>query len=176
MAKTEKPAAKKTAGKKHTKTKATPKTEPKKPEDKLFFFKGLDGKDYKLNLRQKLFVEFYLSLHGNAMEAVIEAGYNVYYERGGINKNLARSIGSENLTKPAIIAYVNLKLSEYGYDDENVKKQHLFLLNQFGDLSAKAKGIDMYYKIKGEYAAEKADKKTNEKLEGFLDKLSQMLP
>jgi len=50
----------------------------------------------KLNARQKAFCEFYVA-SGNATEAAIKAGYK--------EKN-ARKIGSENLTKTDIKAYV----------------------------------------------------------------------
>ena len=50
----------------------------------------------KLNARQKAFCEYYVAC-GNATEAAIKAGYR--------EKN-ARKIGSENLTKMDITAYV----------------------------------------------------------------------
>ena len=50
----------------------------------------------KLNARQKAFCEYYVA-SGNATEAAIKAGYK--------EKN-ARKIGSENLTKADIKAYV----------------------------------------------------------------------
>ena len=50
----------------------------------------------KLNARQKAFCEYYVA-SGNATEAAIKAGYK--------EKN-ARKIGSENLTKMDIKAYV----------------------------------------------------------------------
>lgn len=51
----------------------------------------------KLNARQKAFCEYYVAC-GNATEAAIKAGYK--------EKN-ARKIGSENLTKMDIKAYVD---------------------------------------------------------------------
>ena len=50
----------------------------------------------KLNVRQKAFCEYYVAC-GNATEAAIKAGYS---------KRTARKIGSENLTKMDIKAYV----------------------------------------------------------------------
>ena len=110
-------------------------------------FKGNDGKTYKLSLKEKTFCEKYLEYYGNGTEAAFE----VYDCK---DRKTAASIAAQNLIKLHITAYINIKLDEYGFNDENVKKHHLFLINQFGDLSAKGKGIDMHYKIKGSYAPE----------------------
>ena len=135
---------------KETKQKKTRKTKPKrKVAYGVFKFKALDGKEHKLTLRQKKFVESYLSFYGNGVKAIFEAGYNPKSAR------VAAAMAYENLTKPYIMAYVNVKLLEYGYSDESVKRQHLFLLNQFGNLNAKGKAIDMFYKKFGDYAPEK---------------------
>ena len=146
------------------------KIKPPNNPDKLFRFTGLDGQEYKINLRQKYFSELYLQLDGNGKNAVIDAGYNVYTNR------VAYVIASENLRKPNIIAYINLRLSEFGFDDENVGKQHLFLINQFSDLPAKAKGIDMYYKKKGEYAPDKTEHSFDQKITEALDRIAKALP
>ena len=55
-----------------------------------------------LNERQKAFADYYIEL-GNATQAAIKAGYS---------EDSARSIGSENLTKPDIIAYIESRLAE----------------------------------------------------------------
>ena len=55
-----------------------------------------------LNERQKAFADYYIEL-GNATEAAIKAGYS---------EKTARSIGSENLTKPDISAYIKERLDE----------------------------------------------------------------
>lgn len=144
----------------------------------LFTFTGKDGKKYNLTLKQKLFCEYYLDFKGNGVEAVIRAGYDVYKNRHGDpripNRRLAASIASENLTKPNISAYINLKLEESGFTDENVRKHHLFLLTQFANLSVKAKAIDMFYKIRGDYAPERLEHDV--KLEKFLDRVSSRFP
>ena len=128
---------------------------------RFFKFTGLDGKEYSLTLQQKLFVEEYLEWKGDGVEAIIEAGYNVNYKNkkgedtGVPNRKLAAVIASQNLIKLNICAYVTLKLDEYGFNDDNIAKQHLFLINQFADLNAKKGGIDMFYKRFGKYAAKK---------------------
>lgn len=55
-----------------------------------------------LNERQKAFADYYIQT-GNATEAAIKAGYS---------EKTARSIGSENLTKPDISAYIKERLDE----------------------------------------------------------------
>ena len=64
--------------------------------------------------------------------------------------NVANAIASENLTKPAIIDAIDAALT-----DELIAKKHLDLLND-NDGNIKAKGVDMAYKVKGKYAAEKS--------------------
>jgi phage terminase small subunit len=118
----------------------------------LFKFRGLDYKNYELNFKQKLFCDGYLNSKGDSISAVESAGYKI-----GNNRKLASSIASENLTKPNICAYLNLKLKESGLDDEFVDKQLLFLVNQYSDLKVKLSAIDTYYKIKGRYAPKKLD-------------------
>lgn len=38
-----------------------------------------------------------------------------------------------------------------GFNDENITKQHLFLINQHKDLGVKMKALSDYYKLKGKY-------------------------
>jgi len=57
---------------------------------------------YGLTPKQRLFCEIY-SRERNATQAAIEAGYS---------KSSAGSIGSENLQKPEIIKYLDLKMQE----------------------------------------------------------------
>lgn len=56
-----------------------------------------------LNERQKAFADYYIQT-GNATEAAIKAGYS---------EKTARFIGSENLTKPDISAYIRERLDEH---------------------------------------------------------------
>jgi len=114
----------------------------------FFKFKGNDGKIYRMGLKEKEFCERYLDFSRNGSEAAAA----VYKCK---NARVAASMASRLLTSVNVIAYIDLKLEERGFCDENVKKQHLFTLNQFADLGAKNKAIDMFYKLKGEYAPEK---------------------
>lgn len=136
----------------------------------------MDKQYNKLTLKQKLFCDYYLEGLGNATEAIIKAGYNVNKKNGSPDRILAKSIASENLTKPYILNYIKQKLEKLGFSKENIMKQHLFLINQFADLSVKVRAIDMYYKKTGAYTATKLEHGANPKIEAVLDRLSNMLP
>lgn len=116
----------------------------------FYSFRFGNGHLYKISIKEKRFCELYLQLNGNGAKAAFE----IYDCK---NVRVAAAVASENLTKPNIIAYINLKLEENGFNDENVKKQHLFMLNQFSDLSAKNKAIETYYKITGKYKEPKVE-------------------
>lgn len=135
-----------------------------------FTFVGKDGKNYSLSEKQKLFVEKYLEFKGNGVDAVIEAGYDVFKKdkKGNPlypNRKMAAVVSAQNLVKLNIIAYKNLLLEEYGFTSEAVHEQHLFLINQDANLSAKSKGVDMFYKLKGSYAPEKHEHTIKDKLD-----------
>ena len=103
--------------------------------------------DTKLSLKQQLFCQAYVETFGNGTEAVMQAGYDVSKKDGHPDRNLAKSIASENLTKPDILAYINLLLDKAGLNDETVGSHHWFLISQFSDLAIKAKAIDMYLSL-----------------------------
>jgi len=145
-----------------------------------FVFKGLDGEKYSLTLQQKEFVEHYMTNRGNGVEAIIDAGYDVWKrDRDGNklfpNRKLAAVMASENLIKPNIAAYVTILLDQYGYDDTNAEKQHLFLINQYGDLKTKAKALDMFFKIKGKYAPEQHEHKLDQEITEALSKVASLV-
>lgn len=125
-------------------------SKPKLPEKRTFRSVTTDdGKTHKLTLKEQCFCEAYLKFYGNGVQAVFEAGYKTKDPR------VAAAIASENLRKPHIMAYVNGLLTAYGFNDDNVEKQHLFVLNQYADLQAKNKAIEMFYKLRGKFAPEK---------------------
>lgn len=64
----------------------------------------------KLTPKQKAFADYYIEC-GNATEAALRAGYN---------KNSARVIGCENLTKPDISAYIEERLRQI--EDDRIAK------------------------------------------------------
>lgn len=110
-----------------------------------------DGKTYTMSLKERAFCEEYLKTKGDAVEAVFNAGYDCK------TAAIASAMAYDLLRKPNLLAYINSKFEEYGFNDEHVYKQHLFLIQQHGDLKTKAKAIDMFYKLKGSYAPEKKD-------------------
>jgi phage terminase small subunit len=65
----------------------------------------------KLTEKQKRFADYYVEL-GNATEAAIKAGYS---------KKTARQVGSENLSKPYILAYIEEQIAKK--DTERVASQ-----------------------------------------------------
>ena len=125
------------------------------------FFNAMKNKQTKskdkLTLKQRRFCDYYLEGFGNGTEAVIKAGYNVSKKNGTPDRSLAKSIASENLTKPNIVECLQKGLEADGFNDKAIMKQHLFLINQFSNLSIKAKAIDMYYKKAGVYMPAKSE-------------------
>lgn len=115
----------------------------------------------RLTLKQKLFCEAYVETLGNATEAVIKAGYDISNKDGSQNRNLARSMGTENLLKPAIFDHINELLDKSGLNKQNVGLQLNFLINQFSDLPVKARAIEIYYKTTGAFAPEKYEIKND---------------
>ena len=156
-------------------TKATKPPRKKVLISRFFKFTGDDGVEYSLTKRQKLFVDHYLINNTNGVDAIIAAGYDVSYKdkkgkpNGGFNRKLAAVLSYENLTKPHICAYITIKLDQYGFNDKNVEKQHLFLVNQNADLANKRGALDMYYKLKGKYAPIETETKTTIKFESLDD-------
>ena len=127
------------------------KTENKKG---VFVYKGLDNKNYRLSTKEKMFCEAYLEFGASGIDAVYKAGYKPK------NAMVAGAMAYEYLKKPQIFNYINLKLEEYGFSDDSVEKQHLFLLNQDADLKSKAKAIEMFYRKRGKYQPEDGEKPT----------------
>ena len=128
-------------------------TAPKVINQDFSYVSAKDGKTYLMTPKEKSFCDAYLELSGNGVYAIYEAGYKPK------NAMVASVMAHENLRKPNIIAYINSKFEEAGLNDDDVLKQHLFLLNQHANLPAKAKAIDMYYKVKGRYAPDKKENK-----------------
>lgn len=117
--------------------------------DDFSFVSPADGKTYRMTLKERTFCETYLEFKGDGVDAIMEV-YDVS------NPKVAAAMSYEYLRKPHLFAYINSKLEEYGFNDENVLKQHLFLLNQDADLKSKAKAVEMFYKLKGMNAPEKS--------------------
>ena len=61
---------------------------------------------------------------------------------------VVRRQAKELLVDDRIIQRITALLEEDGFNDANVDKQHLFLINQHADFSTKMKGIEHYNKLK----------------------------
>jgi hypothetical protein len=100
--------------------------------------------DKPLNHRQEEFCMRYATdpyIYGNATEA-----YSRVYKVG--TREVAQVLSSRLMADPRITARINTLLSQDGFNDENVDKQHLFIINQHKDIHAKMKGIEHYNKLK----------------------------
>lgn len=110
-----------------------------------------------LTKKQRGFVKDYIETGIGSL--AVKKNYDV------TDDNTARSIAYENLTKPAIVKSIQEALP-----DNLLAQRHLELLNKreirFSeggdelsnepDTQAVTKGLDMAYKLKGSYAAEKS--------------------
>lgn len=117
--------------------------------DDFSYVSPTNGKTYKMTMKEQRFCDAYLEFSADGVQAVYEAGYKAK------NALVASGIAYTNLKKPNLMAYIASKLEEYGFNDDTVSKQHLFVLNQMSDLRAKNQAIDMFYKLKGAYAPDK---------------------
>lgn len=97
------------------------------------------AKPKKLTAKQKLFVEYYLQTW-NAAQAAKAAGYKGSYAT-------LRSIGSENLTKPNILAEIERRFKEIAMSSEEVMAR----------LSGMARAFDVadYIEFRETYAINK---------------------
>ena len=130
----------------------------------------------KLTIKQRLFCQYYVETLGKGTEAVVRAGYEIKGRNGQPDRNLAKSIASENLTKPDILEYLNTLLEKGGLNDQMVAAHLKFLIDQFEDLPVKVRAIDVYYKLHGKYAPIKVENDVNLEVKAALDRLSAILP
>jgi len=104
----------------------------------------------KLTKKQRIFVKEYVK-DENGTQAAIKA-YDIK------DNPTARSIGSENLTKPNIISAI--KAIADRIPDELLEQVHLEGLGAdregFPDYSVRHKYLDSAYKLKGQYAPDKS--------------------
>lgn len=103
-----------------------------------------------LSPEQEEFCLFYTShkreLFGNGVRCYLEA-----YGKGKskpMSFMVAAALASRLLTTVKIIARINELLETGGFSNENVDKQHLFLINQHADLKTKLGAIKEYNELK----------------------------
>lgn len=119
----------------------------------------------KLSLKREAFCRFYTSqeieLFGNGKNSYVLA-YGLDLTVKG-SEQTARANASRLLAIDSVMARVNELLEMGGFNDENVEKQHLFLLNQHANLPVKQKAVDSYYKLKGKNEPDKIVVETKDK-------------
>lgn len=116
-----------------------------------------DLKREHLSETEKTFIEYYFDqsspTFGNGTQSILQAFGEGQFQRedGSINYNLAAVKAHELLRLPNIYMAGMDYLNSQGFNDASVDTQHSFLINQSADLNVKAKGIDMFNKLKGRY-------------------------
>ena len=117
-------------------------------KDNPLAFTGLDGKTYKLTLKQKLFAEAWVENRGNGVQAAQTAGYKGSY-------NVRRAVSIENLQKPTVLAYIRFLLKDMGLSHETADRELLSVMHQQTHLPAKVQAIREYNRLekRGESAS-----------------------
>ena len=107
----------------------------------------------KLNLQQEKFCQIFTTdreLFGSGTESYIAAyNYDINKKNG---YQTAAAAATRLLKNVKICKRIADLLSKEGFNDENVQKQHLFLINQHADSGTKMRAISDFYKLKGKYA------------------------
>lgn len=144
-----------------------------------------------LSLEQEQFCQNYVlndrELFGNGTQCYLEV-YGPSYEekyKKPMKYLVAMVCASQLLRKPKIIDRINGLLEKSGFNNENVDKQHLFLINQHADLRTKMAAIKEYNALKKRIDSGKLDgaqfnqfnfsSMTNEQLEGTITRIAETL-
>lgn len=171
------------------------KPEPKKAKVKKtnplpFVFTHSDKTTYQITAKQKQWADIYIDTHNATFASLqtYEIKHKELFEK--LNGQLtdeqkiakdkaeinAATIGRQNSRKLQIIKYIDWVLDQAGFTDESVKFEHFKLIKQDSDFGDKARGIDMFYKVRGSYAAEKVEHGINKEVEEALERLSKLIP
>ena len=97
----------------------------------------------RLTDKREMFAKLYATdpeCYGDHKRAYMKV-YNSSEANAGAN-------AAKLINDPAVISKINEYLSLDGFNDQNVDKQLLFVINQHKDLSTKVKGIQEYNKLK----------------------------
>ena len=112
--------------------------------------KTVDG----LNQQQESFCQLYINadreVFGNGAQcyiAIYGPDHLLKYKKP-MSYMVAAALASRLLTKVKVIERINSLLSTGGFNNENVDKQHLFLINQHGDLKTKMAAIKEFNELK----------------------------
>ena len=185
MYKKEKP--KKTVKPKSKTKKKTVKKPPVISTDRIF--KGSDGVKYHITLKQQIFCETYLETSNQTLAALEAYAFKnkklcmiEWSELSDADKikrrkaeNAAATLGKKLVRNGQINEYLNRRLADVGFISKKVWKKHYKNMMQDESVSASNTAIDMYYKTKGEYAAQKLQHGIDERMEEFLKKQDRRL-
>ena len=124
-----------------------------------------------LSVRQEKFCQFYLDydkdLFGNGVQCYLEV-YDIDEKKPNWYKTACIS-ASKLLSNTRVCDRIAELLESKGFNDENITKQHLFLINQHKDFGVKMKALSDYYKLKGKYAPDKKQLSGNITIGKLLD-------
>lgn len=110
-----------------------------------------------LNLQQEEFCKLYTNsesidreMFGNGVQCYLEVYGGEYSEKNKkpMSYLVAIAASSRLLANVNIITRINELLEEGGFNDVNVDRQHLFLINQHADLKTKMAAIKEYNAVK----------------------------
>ena len=102
----------------------------------------------KIELKAKVYAKRLIENKFNGTQTATEL-YNAK------TRHTAKSIASENLTKPVFQKAIIQELEKRGVNKEFVSGIHKRNIQQDKNLPASNTGLDMYYKLEGDYAPEK---------------------
>jgi hypothetical protein len=106
----------------------------------------------KLNPKQEEFCQLYVNgdreLFGNGTQCYLEVYGRTDKEGKKMSYMVAAAAASRELKKVNVIERINGLLEMGGFNDENVDKQHLFLINQHADFKTKLGAIREYNELK----------------------------
>jgi len=125
-----------------------------------------------LNLRQQKVIQQISDFIRNPSSDAIN--YGLILRQAGYSESTSKKPHLV-LKSKGIQTALQEELSDESLDIQ-VKLQHTFLINQFGNLSVKAKAIDMYYKLTGKYQAEKIDVIQDREISEAIENIGKMLP
>lgn len=123
-----------------------------------------------LNLQQEQFCQYYVNadreMFGNGTQCYLEVYGEEYQEKHQrpMKYDVARALASRLLTKDNVIKRINELLETGGFNNENVDKQHLFLINQHADLKTKMAAIREFNALKKRVESPKITININEEV------------
>ncbi len=113
-----------------------------------------------MTIKQQIAIKKLVENGGNLGKAMVAAGYSPATAKTP-KKLTATKAWKEQMGKL--------------FNDDEVKRQHAFLINQFENLAVKAKGIDMYYKATGKYSININDNESRAKIDQISDQLKSFI-